>query len=134
VRDFDEVGAALKAGQTVLDARPGERFRGQAAEPRPGLRSGHMPGATSLPSSSLFAADGTFRSEAETASVLRAAGVDPDRPAVATCGSGVTACMIALALARLGHWETAVYDGSWAEWGGRADAPIEPSASSSGGA
>jgi thiosulfate/3-mercaptopyruvate sulfurtransferase len=124
VRGFDEVRAALEAGQPVADARPGERFRGEAPEPRPGLKSGHMPGAVSLPSTSLFNADGTFRSEAEIAALAHAAGLDGEQSAIATCGSGVTACMIALALARLGRWDVAVYDGSWTEWGARDGAPV----------
>jgi len=124
VRDFDQVRAELAAGAAVIDARPADRFRAQAPEPRPGLRSGHMPGASSLPAAQLFTPDGTFRSDAEIAALLDAVGAGVDRPVTATCGSGVAACAIALARARLGRWDTAVYDGSWTDWASRAGAPI----------
>lgn len=124
VRDFDAVKAELASGRAVVDARSGERFRGEAPEPRAGLRSGHMPGAASLPSSTLFAPDGTLKSDAELLALLEAARAGPDQPATITCGSGVTAAMIALARARLGRWDTPVYDGSWSEWGARDDAPV----------
>jgi len=124
VRDFEAVRAELAAGRPLIDARPADRFQGEAPEPRPGLKSGHAPGALNLPSTTLFNADGSFRSDAETEAMIEAAGIDLSQAATASCGSGVTACMIALALARLGRWDTAVYDGSWTEWGARADAPV----------
>ena len=117
--------AVARPGQLqILDARPAPRFSGEAPEPRPGLRGGHMPGAVSLPFAALVGEDGTLKSAADLAALFAAAGADPRRPAVATCGSGVSAAVIALALARLGHDRTAVYDGAWAEWGGRADTPV----------
>jgi thiosulfate/3-mercaptopyruvate sulfurtransferase len=125
VRDFHAVKAALESGAAqVVDVRAAGRFRGESPEPRPGLRAGHMPGATNLPHSSLLAADGQMLGETELAARFGEAELDPDRPIVASCGSGVSACVAALALARMGKWDAAVYDGSWVEWGGRADAPV----------
>ena len=121
VADLEAVRLALADGRPVLDARPADRFRGETPEPRPGLRGGHMPGATNLPSSTLFAADGTFKPKADLAALL---GRMDQEAAVATCGSGVAACAIALAQAELGRWDTAVYDGSWTEWGGRSDTAV----------
>lgn len=124
VRDFEQVGRELSAGDQVLDARPGARFRGEAPEPRRGLKSGHMPGARSLPFGEVLNPDGTMKSAPELAAAFAAAGIDPARPVTATCGSGVTAAILALALARLGQETAAVYDGAWAEWGSRSDAAI----------
>ena len=125
VRDFDTVRAALEQGSAQLvDARPAGRFRGEAPEPRAGLKSGHAPGALNLPASSVYGPDGRFLQPQALAAVLRDAGVAPDRPVIASCGSGVTAGTVALALARLGYADTPIYDGSWADWGARADAPV----------
>lgn len=100
----------------VLDARPAERFRGEAPEPRPGLRMGHMPGAKNVPYAALLQ-DGRLRPAAELAQALDAMGVDPQKTAITSCGSGVSAAIITLALVVAGRNPGALYDGSWAEWG-----------------
>jgi thiosulfate/3-mercaptopyruvate sulfurtransferase len=126
VRDLAAMRANLdRRAEQVVDMRSAARFAAAAPEPRPGLRSGHIPGSRNVPFETLVYADGTALSETELRRHLEAAGVDLSGPVVATCGSGVTACALALNLHRLGHDRVAVYDGSWTEWGGRVDTPIE---------
>jgi thiosulfate/3-mercaptopyruvate sulfurtransferase len=125
VRDLADMRRAVDGGApTILDARPAARFLGEAPEPRAGLRSGHMPGARSVPSSALVDENGCLRPPADLKRIFADANADVAKPAICTCGSGVTAAIIALALARLGRWDAAIYDGAWAEWGAREDAPI----------
>lgn len=126
VRDVTQVAAAMKLGrEQIVDARSAARFEGTAPEPREGLRSGHIPGSLNLPYTELFNPDGTMKDADGLAAAFDAAGVDPDRPVIATCGSGVTACIIALALERLGRRRWSVYDGSWSEWGAFPDLAVE---------
>lgn len=125
VRNLEQMRSLSQdGGAQIVDARPTARFLGEAPEPRPGLRSGHMPGALNLPWQALIAEDGRMRPAAELREAFEAAGVDLSAPIVTTCGSGVSAALLALALARLGIDQVPVYDGSWSEWGGRADTPV----------
>ena len=123
VRDIQQVQAGLAAGIQVLDARARDRFEGTAPEPRPGLPSGHMPGAVNTPHGELVE-NGALRSKEALAALFRGEGVDIDEPVITTCGSGVSAAIIALALARLGKWDAPVYDGAWTEWASRLRSAI----------
>ena len=106
------------------DARGPGRFSGAEPEPRPGLRSGHIPGARNVPYTMLLNADGTLKSGAELRQVFKARGVDPTRPVVTTCGSGITAAILSLGLALAGQPDSGLYDGSWAEWGRDNGLPV----------
>jgi thiosulfate/3-mercaptopyruvate sulfurtransferase len=125
VKDVTQVANASKLGHAqIIDARGAARFAGTAPEPRAGLRAGHIPGARSLPYTEVLNPDGTMKPVAALRDVFAAAGVDLAKPAITTCGSGVTAAILSLALERLGHRNHALYDGSWAEWGMYDDLPL----------
>jgi thiosulfate/3-mercaptopyruvate sulfurtransferase len=126
VRDVDDMKALVHDKSSIIvDARSPERFAGAAPEPRDGLRAGHIPGAHNVPFGQILNPDGTLKSSSELNKVFETAGVDPHKPVVASCGSGITACVLALALAETGHLRTSVYDGSWSEWGADESLPIE---------
>lgn len=109
----------------IVDARPAGRFNGQVAEPRPGLRCGHIPGALNVPWTELVI-NGELKTTDELNEIFARQGVDFERPIIASCGSGVTAAVVVLALTTLGVNGVSLYDGSWSEWGARTDLPIEP--------
>jgi len=124
VADIDRVEKALTSGDAqVVDVRPAERFRGEAPEPRAGVRSGHMPGSLNVPFTGVVA-DGSLASPAQIEAALKAGGVDPEKPVITSCGSGVSAAILSLALETIGRKPPALYDGSWADWGSRADKPV----------
>jgi thiosulfate/3-mercaptopyruvate sulfurtransferase len=119
VRDVSQVKTnVVSRREQVLDARSRGRFAGTEPEPRAGLPGGHIPGSLNLPYDELHAADGTLRSTADLRKAFTEAGVDLSRPVVTTCGSGITASVLALALHQVGRTDAAVYDGSWTEWAG----------------
>jgi thiosulfate/3-mercaptopyruvate sulfurtransferase len=126
VRDVTQVAASAKLGDAqILDARSPARFRGDEPEPRAGLRSGHIPGSKNVHYATLLNPDGTMKDAAGLRAAFEAAGADPARPTITTCGSGISAAILSLALERLGNRRVALYDGSWTEWGAYPDLKAE---------
>lgn len=128
VKGIGDVKRIIAQGNAlILDARTKGRFDGTAPEPRPGLPSGHMPGARSLPFNELLNADFTMKDAAALRACFAAAGADGAKPIVTSCGTGVTACILALGLKQAGLGDAAIYDGSWTEWAGRPETHKEKS-------
>ncbi|MEM6356455.1 MAG: 3-mercaptopyruvate sulfurtransferase [Pseudomonadota bacterium] len=126
VRDVTQVALQVKLGEEqIVDARSPGRFKGEEPEPRPGMRSGHIPGAKNVHYATLLNADGTMKDVPALKAAFEGAGVDLARPIITSCGSGVTAAVLTLALHRMGHAKNALYDGSWAEWGMYPDLAVE---------
>ena len=118
VKDVTQVAHAAKLAEAeIVDARAPARFRGDAPEPRAGLRAGHIPGSKNVPYTTMLNGDGTMKAVADLRAAFGAAGVNLTKPVITSCGSGVTAAVLSLALERIGHRNHALYDGSWAEWG-----------------
>jgi thiosulfate/3-mercaptopyruvate sulfurtransferase len=126
VRDLEAVWKNIDSRkEQLVDVRVTGRFLGVEPEPRPGLRGGHVPGSINLPFTKLVRPDGTLLPLDEMRRTLMETGIDLTRPIIATCGSGTSACALLLSLHAVGHTDAALYDGAWAEWGGRADTPVE---------
>jgi thiosulfate/3-mercaptopyruvate sulfurtransferase len=133
VKDVTQVSAASKLGDyEILDARAPARFRGDAPEPRPGLRAGHIPGSKNVHYATLLNEDGTMKDTDALRTVFEASGADLSKPAITTCGSGVTAAILSLALERIGKTDHSLYDGSWSEWGMFPTVPVETGPAATG--